>query len=719
MIEPQRRAWLPVILLWALVASTIAAPSASAAPPASGTGLVELRPERDVVQHGETITVHWVLDGGETGGRVQDVVSLLDPAGFRAARALALIDEAVLPGERLEGSFRFTVARYVPEAGDWLLQSGSGPSSTITVEPAEQPLPSFEDMTRSAGLHDVSWRAANPVRCTPTSTGAGLGDIDGDEDLDLYVPAFLGGGRLYENDGRGNFSDVTRRAGLAQDDRARTAVVFVDVEGDGDLDLHVLADGIDELYRNDGHGRFVDVAPELGLDDGGPASSAAWDDVNGDGRLDVYVVVYGRCVASEFDLFESDRADRLYLQGPDGTFTRPEGVISDHRGFGFGALFTDVDDDGDRDLLVANDARIRAAAIQGDAFRRQISSIPPNRLLIDEGSTFRERGDQLGFASKMNSMGIAPGDVDGDSRIDYAISNMRASRLYGWDGDRMTDIAPRMDATRAFQDARTPTTAWGVVFVDVDLDGRRDLFMPTGAIGSGDDYFTSAESLKTKTLRMDYAAPNTLALLHHRGERFEDVTGAAGLLRNGQWRGAAVGDVDGDGAPDVVVSQLRGGPTLLRNATEIEGGHLRLRPRPASGAADACGARVTVSFADDERSDHVEEIYCGGEGLASSHERVVRIGALEPDGSGIANVAVRWPDASVTRHEVDGGAPGEVVPLHEDEGQRATVGGSTDGSADEPSTDRSTMAALGAAALAALLVGALLARRQLRGRRRA
>lgn len=706
------RAWLGALLGIAacLVAGTLPGVAFATTPS------ISLEPAVSSVAHGEDLLVRWTIEGGD-GGRFRDVISVVSADGARAPQAVEMLDEAVLPDEQLEGSFTLPTARFLPEPGGWRLISGTGLSVPIDVEPATVNLPRFEDRTAAAGLLDPAWRRANPVRCTPNATGAALGDIDGDDDLDLYVPAYEGGGRLYENDGTGAFREVTREAGLAVDDRDRTGAVFVDIDADGDLDLHVLADGRDELYRNDGSGSFRDVAEAIGLDDAGPATSASWDDVDGDGLLDAYVVVYGRCTASDYDLFESDRQDRLYLQRPDGSFVRTDDAIPDFRGYGFGALFTDVDGDSDRDVLLANDARITANAFDADRFAREIARIPGNRLLINEGGTFTDHSVNYGVAAKMNSMGIGSADIDADGDLDYAISNLRASRLYRADDERFTDVAGEYGSDRPLQDARTPTTSWGVLFVDVDLDGQRDLLMPSGALSSGDDVLASAEALKARTLRMDFAAPNTLALLLREPDRFREVTGAAGMLRAGMWRGAAVGDIDGDGVPDIVAAQLNGGPVLLHNATAVAGGHLRLRPRPADGAADACGAFVRVQFDDGDRPDQVEEVYCGGEGLASSHERVIRVGALTAEGSGISSVEVRWPDGEQTSHAVDGGAPGTVVELQQREG--TSPNGKADGpaaSSNGPESRRAAVALMvGALIVAVLLIVAVIVRR--RGRR--
>ena len=330
--------------------------------------------------------------------------------------------------------------------------------------------------------------------------GVSLGDFDGDGLDDLYVgqPGGLPN-RLLKNNGNGTFADVTQWAGLDVLDETSMAL-FGDLDSDGDQDL-ILIGTAPVLFRNDGGGRFRldDDALGVGQDRAAMFTGAALADYDLDGDLDLYVCAYDFWQPGE----EYDAPTPYYdaVNGPPNLLFRNNGrgqfeEIAGAAGFGptndrfsFAAAWGDYDGDGDPDLYVAND------------FGR-------NNLYRNNGNgTFDDVAADLGVEDLGAGMSAAWGDYDGDGDLDLYTANMWSSaglRITG--SQRFEGIAPaasqralfrrqaqgnslfRNDGQRGFSDVseqarvRTGRWAWASDFVDLDSDGRLDLFVQNGYI---------------------------------------------------------------------------------------------------------------------------------------------------------------------------------------------------------------------------------------------
>ena len=270
----------------------------------------------------------------------------------------------------------------------------------------------FTDVTRQAGLADHAF---------PTQTAA-WGDFDNDGDLDLFVgnesrmEVKKGTGdypcQLFENDGHGVFTDIAREAGVTNDRFCKGAAAG-DYDNDGDLDIYVSNVGLNRLYRNDGAMRFTDVAPELGVQGFAGYNFAPWFfDLNNDGYLDLFVGAY---MAALEDFMADSRGlpnkavpPNLYLNNRDGTFTD----IADKAGLShpylpMGANFGDVDNDGYLDIYLAT----------GES---RFEVLTPNVLLRNvrgerfENATYAAR---LGHLQKGHGVAFADFDHDGDQDL--------------------------------------------------------------------------------------------------------------------------------------------------------------------------------------------------------------------------------------------------------------------------------------------------------------
>ncbi len=458
----------------------------------------------------------------------------------------------------------------------------------------DAPEPWFEEVALARGLafeHESGFDGESYLMPEIMGGGAALFDMDGDGDLDAYLvqSGTIGApqgvqppNRLFENDGTGAFRDVTDASGAGHRGYGM-GVACGDVDGDADVDLYVTNLGPDALLANDGSGRFDDVTAASGTGNLGWGTSAAFFDMDRDGALDLYVCNYlaweptnelpcknpmGTADYCSPLTYESPAIDVLYRNRGDGTFedvTRKAGVEKVGTGLGVGCA--DFDDDGDTDVFVANDGM-------------------PNFLWSNGGDgTFEDVALLAGCAVDRDGtpkagMGVAIADVDDDGDADLFVCNLarESDSFYRNDGGRFRDRTP----AAGLASTSKPFTRFGLGLVDFDCDGWLDLFLANGRVARKATAYTDDP----------YAEPN-LVFRGSPGPRFEEVLPRGGTARELAFtsRAAAFGDVDDDGAIDVLVVNRDGPAHLLRNLARGERRWLSLQ-LVERGGADALGALV-------------------------------------------------------------------------------------------------------------------------------
>jgi hypothetical protein len=502
------------------------------------------------------------------------------------------------------------------------------------------------DVTRQTGITFVHTDGGSGRHYIVETVSAGLAtfDYDNDGDIDIY---FVNGAplrgmvaqtpprnALYRNDGGWHFTEVTAHAGVG-DTGYGLGVTVGDYDNDGDLDLYLNNYGPNVLYRNNGDGTFTDVTKQAGVTGrGGVGAGACFLDIDNDGDLDLFVAQYLEFSYEKHvttttlgvPVYANPRFYRsvpnlLYRNHGDGTFTDVSEAsgIARHAGYGMGTVCADYDDDGDTDILVAND-------------------VLGNFLFQNDGrGRFEEVGVTSGFAydlhgDEQGSMGVDAGDYDNDGRLDFYATSYQdqLAVLYRNLGHGFLEDVTLQTGAGA---GTLPDVTWGNSFVDFDNDGDRDLFVACGHLQDNVERYTNVST---------YLERNLLLMNTGRG-RFVDVSDRRGdgMKVRLSSRGAAFDDLDNDGDVDVVVLNSRAAPTLLRNDSPAQGHWLQLRLRGARTNRDAVGARVTVRAGDLTLIDEVH----GGRGYQSHYGSRLYFG-LGPC-QRVDRVEVRWPGGPV------------------------------------------------------------------------
>jgi enediyne biosynthesis protein E4 len=484
-----------------------------------------------------------------------------------------------------------------------------------------------------------------------TGNGAAIFDYDGDGQNDIFIANGTrfnpsqqeksSGPQLYRNLGGGRFTEVGAKAGFDHTGWAQ-GVCVGDYDNDGKPDLLVTYYGHNLLYRNLGSGKFTDITEKAKLPVTGTryGSGCSFVDYDRDGYLDLFVANYvdldldktprpghgDFCVWKGIPVMCGPRGlplahNILYHNNRDGTFTdvsEQTGILKPGGRYGLGVVSADFDNDGWPDIYVACD-------------------MTPSLFFHNlHNGTFEERGMEAGVAFNFDGalqagMGIAVGDYDADGRFDIAKTNFSGdltSLFHNDDGKFFTDVSREAGlGARQF-------LGWGTAFIDVDDDGWLDLVVANGHV---------YPEVEGKQLGDTYLQP-TILYRNLKNGKFQDVSNAAGpaFLTPRPARGLAVGDVDGDGRPEIVIVNMNAAPSLLKNDGP-HGHYLNLTLTGTKSNRSAIGARVAVTAGGQTR---VSEVMSGGS-YYSQNSLTLHFGlgsAKEADA-----IEIRWPSGTLQR----------------------------------------------------------------------
>ena len=437
--------------------------------------------------------------------------------------------------------------------------------------------------------------------------GVAIADVDGDGLSDIYFVSQVGGNELWKNVGGGRFQNITAAAGVAVAGKVGVSAAFADIDNDGDADLYVTTVRAgNQLFENDGTGRFRDISATAGVGYVGHSSAAVFFDYNRDGRLDLFLVNVGRYTTNTIagdgykyyvafeDAFaghlKPERAERSILYRNEGgnrfvDVSKRAGLVD--VAWTGDASAVDVNDDGWLDLYLVN--------MQGD-----------DQYYENVGGTgFVRKSRQVFPRTSWGSMGIKVFDFNNDGRLDIFVTDMH-SDMSEPTGPELDKVKSTMKWPESFR-GTGKTSIWGNSFFlkegsskfreasdalglenycpwgpsvgDLNADGYDDAFIAAGMnyperyminsvkLNDGGKRFVDAEFvLRVEPRSGGVATPFFELDASGKDKGHADAAGATGRVTVWGARGtrsAVIFDLDGDGDLDLVTNEFNAPPMVL------------------------------------------------------------------------------------------------------------------------------------------------------------
>lgn len=503
--------------------------------------------------------------------------------------------------------------------------------------------------SKTSGIAWVHDNGRSPERQLPETCGGGglFFDFDNDGWLDVYLvnsgpsdfykPAKPPKNALYRNNHDGTFTDVAEKAGVAcgQDGDFGMGAAAADFNGDGWQDLYVTNYGRNRLFQNNGNGTFTDITDKAGVAAPNWSTCATWFDYDNDGRLDLFVSNFVQYSASGSVFCGDNKQGRRYYCIPRVFKPRPSSLfhnegngrfadvskasgIASALGKSFGAVATDINNDGLMDLFVANDTMA-------------------NHLFVNKGGgKFEEIGlaSGVGYSdagSPRSGMGVDAADFDGDGWQDLFVANIDQELFSLYRNQKDLSF---LDEAGEIGQATRLLSGWGLKFFDYDNDGDPDLFL---ANGHPDDM------VEMQSSRVKYKEP--LMLFENAGGKFKNVSAQSGEVFKLDFpaRGASFGDFDNDGDLDILIINNGEAPLLVRNEGGNRNNWLGIQLVATKSNPMAVGAVLTWTAGGVKRSRLKTS---GGSYLASHDPReILGIGKADK----LDSLEIKWPSGKVDK----------------------------------------------------------------------
>ena len=468
--------------------------------------------------------------------------------------------------------------------------------------------------------------------------GAAAADFNNDGYEDIFIAGGKADDALYINNKNGTFTNIYHTSGLKTKVKYITqGAACADVNKDGWIDIYVTnitTDSIKEIPRapnrlfiNNHNSTFTDATENFKI--GGYQSfstGAVFGDINADGYPDLFVGNYFKEYTGELNILNdaiivgSNQMAKSYLfLNVDGKYFKD---LSDkygitYKGFGFGGVFSDFDNDSDIDLLINNDFGYKST---------------PNLLLQNEypKKTLVDVANKYGMALRINAMGTAVGDYNNDGFIDYFVTNIRENKFMVNQGPGKQFINKSKElgtAVNRLQDefGRFTPISWGANFADFDNDGDLDLFVANGCLNPN-------------------VEPNPDSYFENQGTTFTEKAKEKGLADRGIGRGSIYLDYDNDGDLDLLVVNQKPISSSFNDATmtrlfrndSASGNWIKVSLRGIEADFNGIGSRIEVVSG---KQRWIREID-GGSSHESQNSMVAHFGI--GNSKSVDSIIVKW-----------------------------------------------------------------------------